>query len=197
MKHVDITPYINKAMDKKLRALISRKRYVHSVGVAKTAAYLAQKYGYSPEKAAIAGFVHDCTKDFTRPQAEKYIKEFDIKMDDVSKQVKELWHSFTAPYGAKLIFGIKDTEILRAIKKHTAGSVKMSGLEKIIYVADYTEYNRKYMSSIRLRKLLKVRKTSLDMLVKNVVKEKMIYLLKSGLKIHRSTIELWNEISKV
>jgi predicted HD superfamily hydrolase involved in NAD metabolism len=40
-------------------------------------------------------------------------------------------------------YGVKDPEILSAIRKHTVGSGGMTQLEKLIYTADFVEPNRK------------------------------------------------------
>ena len=40
-------------------------------------------------------------------------------------------------------YGIKDEEILSAIRRHTLGDANMTPLEYLIYVADFIEPNRK------------------------------------------------------
>lgn len=39
-------------------------------------------------------------------------------------------------------YGIKDTQILHAIRVHTTGEADMGLLDKILFVADYIEPNR-------------------------------------------------------
>jgi predicted HD superfamily hydrolase involved in NAD metabolism len=196
MRRIDLRPYIPAGMHEKLKAMLKPKRFEHSIGVARTAVYLAKKYGVNPAKAALAGFLHDCTKDFTAAQEDRFIIKYGIKIDSQSKDIRELWHAFTAPYGAGEIFGIRDREVLDALRNHTAGKKGMGLLAKIIYVADYTEYNREYRASARLRKLLEDGKISLDVLVCNVLKDKLNYLIGNGSMIHTSAIELWNELHR-
>ena len=45
---------------KDLKNRLSERRYVHSAGVAASAYILAEKYGYNPKKAELAGWLHDC-----------------------------------------------------------------------------------------------------------------------------------------
>ena len=46
-------------------------------------------------------------------------------------------------YLAEHEYGIKDPEILNAVAYHTTGRPGMSMLEKIVYIADYIEPNRR------------------------------------------------------
>ncbi len=46
-----------------LKIRLSKKRYVHSLNVAKTAEELAVRYGYDAEKCLLAGLVHDICKE--------------------------------------------------------------------------------------------------------------------------------------
>ena len=48
---------------KHVKARVSEKRFNHSVNVAKEAVKLANRYGADPEKAEIAGILHDITKE--------------------------------------------------------------------------------------------------------------------------------------
>ena len=50
---------------------------------------------------------------------------------------------------AKREYGIKDEEILNAIRFHTTGRKNMTKLEKLIYLADYIEPNRKYFEGLK------------------------------------------------
>ena len=49
-------------MREAIRPLMSEERYRHSLGVEKEAERLARRWGEDPEKAAIAGILHDCCK---------------------------------------------------------------------------------------------------------------------------------------
>ena len=53
---------------------------------------------------------------------------------------------------AKRIFG-ENPAVVEAIRCHTTGKPGMNLLEKIIYVADYMEPNRKYENVERMRQL--------------------------------------------
>ena len=56
-------------MREAIRPLMSEERYRHSLGVEKEAERLARRWGEDPEKAAIAGILHDCCKEMPLPEA--------------------------------------------------------------------------------------------------------------------------------
>ena len=52
-----------------IRPLMSEERYLHSLGVEREAERLARRWGEDPEKAAVAGILHDCCKEMPRSAA--------------------------------------------------------------------------------------------------------------------------------
>ena len=118
-------------------------RYWHSISVAFTAAALAMNYHYdSPDRAEIAGLLHDCAKCI--PDEDKYgmCHQYGIFLDQVDYENPALLH---AKLGAEIAadkFGVLDRDIQDAIRTHTTGAPDMAMLQKIIYVADYIEPNR-------------------------------------------------------
>ena len=63
---------------------LSQKRYEHSLLVAKEGERLAVKYGENPEKAYLAGLIHDCAKEL---DVEDVIYRFKMyKREDVLKR---------------------------------------------------------------------------------------------------------------
>ena len=75
--------------------------------------------------------------------------------EELPKVVKDnfkLWH---APAGAAFVrdeLGIKDPEMISAIKYHTTAKAGMTMLEKIIYIADYISDERDYPGVDEMRK---------------------------------------------
>ena len=126
-----------------LRKRLNPKRFAHVLGVAETAVKYAKLYGADTKKAEIAGLLHDCTKDFDYNTNLKLIETYGYCVTDEDK-AEPIIHSVTAPISAKYDFGIEDEEILSALRFHTTGRACMSLLDKIIYVADFTEPTRNY-----------------------------------------------------
>ena len=57
-------------MTEKLKNELLEKRFVHSIGVMECAVELARIYGADEEKAAIAGLLHDCAKNYSREKGQ-------------------------------------------------------------------------------------------------------------------------------
>ncbi|MDQ5983696.1 MAG: diadenosine tetraphosphatase [Eubacteriales bacterium SKADARSKE-1] len=135
-----------------IKKLMSEKRFVHSVSVAREAVKLAKIYGVDSNKAEISGLLHDVTKDMSKDDQLQIVRCFGIIMTDIEFRSAKLWHAITAPVYLEKIFGIKDRDILNAVRYHTTGRACMSKLEKIIFVADSISEDRKYSGVEKLRK---------------------------------------------
>lgn len=147
MKNSDFAE-VNKVLYKKLK----KDRYLHTMGVANTAAYLAILHGEDPKKAYLAGLLHDYAKSF---KSDKYVmlcQKHEIDISDTELKNPSLLHAKLGEYYAKNKFNISDSDILNSIRWHTTGHPDMSLLEKIVYIADYIEPLRtkqKRLSEIR------------------------------------------------
>lgn len=127
-----------------LKDTLKRGRFEHSLGVAYTAANLAMRYGFDVKKAFKAGLLHDCTKYMDTEESLKYCKKHNVIISDAEKDNPgALLHSKTGAVMAKEKYKVDDEEILNAIRFHTTGRANMTDLEKIIFIADYIEPNRK------------------------------------------------------
>lgn len=184
--------FVPAGMENKIKGMLNERRFTHSLGAAKTAVLIAGKYALDKKKSAVAGLLHDCARDLSPARCKYYIDKYKIKFDPVSKQIPELWHSFIGPYAAYEEFGIKDREILEAIKYHTAGNAAMGPIAKAVFIADYTEINRKYQSSEKIRAKIQT-KISLDELTLFVLKGKLSYLIEEGKLIHKDSAGMWNK----
>jgi predicted HD superfamily hydrolase involved in NAD metabolism len=127
-----------------VEARLKNERLIHSLGVMKSAEALAKRYGADPDKALIAGLLHDITKEYSCEQHMELIKKYDVPIDEGEKNTLTLLHAITSAAFARFEAGITDDEILNAIRYHTTGRTDMTILERIIYVADFIEPNRKY-----------------------------------------------------
>ena len=127
----------------KLKNSLSEARYAHSLGVAASAACMAMRYDISlVEKAYLAGLVHDAAKCLTDEEKLRLAVEKGLPVNEFEKNSPGLLH---APLGAVLAeeeYGIRDEEILSAIRLHTLGRPGMTVLEAILYVSDYIEPDR-------------------------------------------------------
>ncbi len=128
---------------------LSRSRLLHSLDVAMLSIRYAVIYGVDPDKAAIAGLLHDCAKELPITRQASLAK----KIDDRSLPENALLHAPAGAAYAKERYGIQDEEILLAIRYHTTGCERMTDMEKIVYLADKIEPSRDYADLEMLRKL--------------------------------------------
>ena len=67
------------------------------------------------------------------------------KLDDrLLEWDAEILHGPVGAWIAEKEFGVTDEDILNAIRYHTTGRAEMCKLEKIIFIADMIEPNRKF-----------------------------------------------------
>ncbi len=135
-------------MREKLSDKLDKKRYEHSIGVSYIAASMAMVFGEDVEKAMIAGLLHDCAKNIPSDEKVEKCKKHKIPVNSFEKKNPELLHAKLSAYYAKKKYEVEDNDILSAITWHTTGRADMTTLEKIIYIADYIEPNRKPLPEI-------------------------------------------------
>ena len=125
-----------------LAATLRPRRYIHTMGVAYTAAALAFRYGARPEQAELAGLLHDCAKYFSDEEMFSLCGKYGVELSPAERANAALIHGKLGAVLAELRYGVTAGEILSAIRFHTTGRPDMSLLEKILYVADYIEPER-------------------------------------------------------
>ena len=118
---------------------VSEARAQHSLGVARIAVDLAKINNVDPEKAWLAGALHDLARDWDLNKKEKYTKNHNIIFSNEEKRFPYLTHGKIAADIAKEELDISEDDILLAIATHTSGEAKMSTLQSIIYASDYID----------------------------------------------------------
>ncbi len=140
-------------IQKQLEKQLDAKRFTHTQGVMYTAASLAMRYQVSMEDAMLAGVLHDCAKAMNVQEQYQKCQQYGIVLNETEQQNGALIHAKLGAYLAQHEFGVDNEEILRAITYHTTGAPNMTVLEKILYIADYIEPNRRLPEVERLRVL--------------------------------------------
>lgn len=176
-----------------IRPLMSEERYLHSLGVEREAERLARRWGEDPEKAAVAGILHDCCKEMPLPEALQIMGQSAIIPDIDFREQPQLIHGYAA---AELLgrFGVRDREIEDAVRYHTTGRTGMSRLEKIIYLADLTEEGRHYPDVAEMRRLAD---TSLDEAMLYALSYTIGKLARRRRTICRDSWQAYNEYVKI
>ncbi len=173
-----------------LKEKLKPDRYTHTLGVMKTAKKLAEQYGCDVKKAKYAGLLHDCAKELTDNEKRKLCKKYHMEITPAEDKNPSLLHAKCGSILAKELYGVSDAEILHAIEVHTTGCPNMSLLDKIIYVADYIEPNRK--QAPHLTKLRAMAEVDLDQTVFQIAKDTISYLKKNQNTIDETTMDVYN-----
>lgn len=137
-----------KKIKAKIKKVLDKDRYQHTLGVAYTAASLAMRYGADMEKAFIAGLLHDCAKCIPGDKKYELCKKYEIELNETEKQAPYLLHAKLGAYLSQHEYKVKDKDIISAVRYHTTGKPDMSLLEEIIFIADYIEPNRRMIPGL-------------------------------------------------
>ena len=141
-------------MKQKLAEYLDYERYEHTMGVMYTAAAMAMRYDADLEKALVAGLLHDCAKCIPGAKKIELCERNGISISEAEYKNPGLLHAKLGAFIAETKYGVDDKEILDAITYHTTGRPAMTLLDKIAYIADYIEPNRKEAPNLeRMRKL--------------------------------------------
>lgn len=124
-----------------LKEELSEEKYIHSFGVMEYAENLAKRFNLNAEKAKVAGLLHDCAKSFNKKLMFEIIKFKKISVFEKEKEHLKTLHAPISAFIAMSEFGVKDEEIINAIRYHTIARVNMTNFEKIVFVADKIELN--------------------------------------------------------
>jgi predicted HD superfamily hydrolase involved in NAD metabolism len=172
-----------------ISARLSPNRCQHSREVAGMARQMAEQYGEDPDRAYLTGLLHDYAKGIPGDELIKIAEQNNLITDEVDRLVPDLLH---APVGAFLLerdLGVTDAAILQAVSCHTVGSLNMSQLDKIIYLADMVEPGRDFPGLERLRCLAE---RNLDRAMLYGLETTIKYCLDCGRILHPQTIAVRN-----
>ena len=175
-----------------VKSVLSEYRFTHSSGVAKKAVELAKIYGVQEETAKKVGIAHDIAKEMTDEEMLEYVKNNNIEIDEIETVKPSLLHGKIGADIAAKKFGFTH-DMINAIKWHTTGRENMSMLEKIIYVADKIEENRKG-TRFDIEKSRELSKQNIDEASLFLMNESIDYNIKKDAIIHPKTIEARNDL---
>lgn len=168
---------------------LPEKRFTHVLGVVDTAIELAREFHVSEDHAEVAAILHDVAKFSDR----EWMKSIIVaeKMDPLLLDYHaELWHAPVGAYLAKTEFGVADEDVLNAIRYHTTGREGMSDLEKVVYIADLIEPNRKFTGVEELRQL---KEQGLDVMMEASVKHSIEFLVSKNQPVFPDSLKCYND----
>ena len=164
--------------------LHNQSRLKHILAVLKVALDLGEIFGVDKDKITISALMHDSTKNKTFQEnldlASKMFSE-----DELSDVPRPCLHAYSASALARSKFNITDQDVLNAITYHCSGRMKMSVLEKVIFVADFIEESRDFVEDYIKETAYK----NLDLATYLIMKETENYLIKNNRRVSKLTTE--------
>ncbi|MBR1425349.1 bis(5'-nucleosyl)-tetraphosphatase (symmetrical) YqeK [bacterium] len=179
-----------------LKKNLNEKRYNHSIGTAQCAKELAVLFGINPEKAYIAGLLHDCAKCFPDDKLREIIEK-NLDVDPMEIMSGKTLHASVGAYMVKKEFGVEDEEIISSIRWHTIGKLNMTPFEKIIFLADKIEPITRDENYLKDAKRFLYEEKNLDKAMFESYKETIKSLVERELIICPITIDIYNQLLNV
>ncbi len=173
-----------------IKERLTEKRFIHSLEVAKSAEYLAEKYGADKEKAYTAGLLHDIFKDTPKDEQFTYIALNKIPLIKCELNAPKLFHAICGAHYIEHTLGIKDEDIISAVRYHTTGKADMTLFQKVLFIADFISADRDYDGVEIMREKAEI---TLDKAILEGLSFTVTELIKGEKPIHPDTINAYND----
>jgi predicted HD superfamily hydrolase involved in NAD metabolism len=179
------------AIERALAARLSDAAFAHSVRTGETAAELAEVYGADVELARVAGLLHDWDREATKDELVRSAQAVG-DVHEVELAQPKLLHARTGAEGVRKAFPALPEPVYSAVEKHTIGSIEMSDLDKIVYLADMIEPGRDWPGVNELRRCAS--EVSLDQMFFIGYRMSLESLLRRRKRLHPDTVAVWNSL---
>lgn len=178
----------------RLKNTLSKERFLHTIGVVKTAEKLARTHHQDIQRARWGGLLHDCAKEVPIQEVLELQRQGVIDINEEwFDYAPQLIHAKLGVYWAKKYYDMWDEAVLDSILNHTTGSINMTELDKIIFLADMIEPNRQGGTIQSVRDLAF---NNLDDAMLLALDQGIQHLIKKEEFIHLDTIKTRNAFWK-
>lgn len=167
------------------------KRRAHMTRVAELMESWARSRGETPmdlQRWVAAGFLHDSLRDedpeALRPGVEEEFRDLPGKVLHGPGAARRLDEE-----------GVTDESLLHAIRFHTLGSQGFDSLGLALFAADFLEPGRRMRQDWRAELRIKA-PSALEAVVKEILSDRIAYLLDNGRPVHPVTLKFWNGLSE-
>ncbi|MEZ0348230.1 MAG: bis(5'-nucleosyl)-tetraphosphatase (symmetrical) YqeK [Thermus sp.] len=178
------TPFTAELVEK-VKPLVRPERWAHILRVAELARAIAERNGLDPERAYLAGLLHDAARDLPLEELVRLAPP----ENEVEKAHPLALHGRAARRLAEA-WGVEDLEVLEAIEGHVYGVPPENALGMALYVADVSEPGRGVNGEIRE---LALSGKLLEAYRKAVV-NKVNYLQGKGIPVHPKTLAVYERL---
>lgn len=184
------------------------RRFEHTMGVYRECLWMAKIFSLNDGEAyslCASALLHDIAKRLTVSEAQALAARHG---ECLETEIPSVIHQYTGAMLAQELFDADtvNSVMLDAIRCHTTGKAGMTPLDKMLFVADFTEAGRKYRSCLEMREYLhgeceKINKNDrsarlgvLDDVTRRIVGYTITYLTERGKQIDLSMVRAWNSM---
>ena len=149
------TVFTSEQLKEHLRQSVSERRYLHSLGVAQTAGEVLEHFGCrgytkswngfrAPE---FCGLAHDLAREMTDASLLEYCSKKGIVLSGEDIVSPVLAHGVVSAEIVSGLVGMYPMSWYKALCVHTTGNAGMDELALALFIADYIEPTRKFMTA--------------------------------------------------
>ncbi len=169
------------------RERLPEKTYRHTVSVAQMMLAAAPAAGIAPEQAVTAGLLHDLCKAMKPEALAERAKAYGITH---FLDVPSLLHGPVAAEECRRELGVRDEEVIDAIRWHTTGRAGWGRVGQALFYADFSEPRRPHRQAAEARRILAER--GFDAALRYTVEQKFHYVkAKFALDANSLAFEDW------
>ena len=174
-------------------ASLSRPRLSHSREVARLCCELCDRFHVDEDRGYIAGMCHDLGRELDAAEVLLLCEGDGLPLSPWEKENPALLHGRAGAVVLLKDTGYSDAVTLDAIRDHITGRPGMGSLSKIVFVADYLEPTREFVSPEFRRRTLAL---SLDEMVLAVLERKLHHVRAQSRQIAPPAQALHEELTR-
>ncbi len=173
-----------------VRMAADTHRRNHTLGVARTAARLAEVYGVDPFLAEAAGLVHDWDKVLEPSELLARAAQYGVRVAGSPANARAVLHGPVAAVELPQLFGELPDSVFQAVARHTTAAPDMSDLDMVVFVADAIEPMRRgdYADALRAE----VGEVPLARLFFDCFSQGLTYVISTGRYLYPTALDIYN-----
>ena len=172
----------------RVRSELSRQRWQHVLGVASLGRRLAEAHALDRHAVGAAALLHDVAREWPLERLRSAVEALGLAVDALEMSHAELLHG-PAAVAVAVELGVRDGEVLTALRYHTTGRPEPGRLEMALMVADFAEPGRTHAGAEAVRAMAF---QDLAAAAGQVVERRVRWLVAEGLPLHPRTVAARN-----
>lgn len=169
---------------------LDQSRYEHVMSVVETASQLGEHLGLDVTRLRLAALLHDCAKHLSFSQLKDFAERHQIPLSREDFLAEAVIHARVGAYIAQTEFGVKDQEVLEAIRVHPTGKPGMNIYARALFVCDFIEPRRSFKKQEKISHLAW---EDFEQAVLAVAAEKNRWVLKKRGRLHQDGIDFYHD----